>query len=38
MAHPSEELERLDAAQLDERSLELILQKNAESFLGRDLV
>jgi len=37
MAIPAAELERLFANQLDERSLELILCRNAEAFLGQDL-
>lgn len=37
MANPADELERLEAAMLDEKSRELILSKNAEAFVGFDL-
>jgi len=38
MAYPADELERLMANHLDQKSVEQILYRNAEAFLGRDLV
>ena len=38
MANPQEEIDRLNAAQLDKRTMELILSRNSEAFIGRDLI